>query len=107
MVEPPQVSRRPVDPNRVLLMPVVLLAALGAGVGATLLLSNLRPVFFDAASLRGATELPLLGVVTLVRSEHVRQRDGRSALRVVAAVLALVLLVALAMVALSIHQSAA
>ena len=29
-------------------------------------MSNLRPVFFDPASLRGAVDLPLLGVVTLI-----------------------------------------
>ncbi|QIM51861.1 XrtA system polysaccharide chain length determinant [Hydrogenophaga crocea] len=107
VVEPPQVGRRPVAPNRVLLMPVVLLAALAAGIGSTLLLSNLRPVFFDAASLRGAVDLPLLGTVTLVRSAQVRQREGRSILRVVASVLALVVLLAIGMVALSIHQSSA
>lgn len=107
VVEPPQVSRRPVAPNRVLMMPVVLLLALSAGLGVTLLLGNLRPVYFDAAGLRGAVDLPLLGVVTLVRSEQVRQREGRSILRVVAAVVALVLVLALGMVALSVHQSAA
>jgi len=107
VVDPPQVGRRPVAPNRVLLMPAVLLLALAAGIGSTLLLSNLRPVFFDAASLRGAVDLPLLGSVTLVRSEQVRQRESRSVLRVTAAVLGLVVLLGLGMVALSIHQSSA
>lgn len=107
VVEPPQVARRPVAPDRVLLMPVVLILALGAGIGSTLLLSNLRPVFFDPASLRGAVDLPLLGVVTLVRNEQVRQREGRSVLRVVAAVLGLVLALGLVMTALSFVQSSA
>lgn len=107
VVEPAQVSRRPVAPNRVLLMPGVLLLALAAGLGATLLLSNLRPVYFNATSLRADVDLPLLGIVTLVRNEQVRHSEGRSILHVVVSVLALVLLLAAGMVALSIHQSAA
>ncbi|MBX3610164.1 MAG: chain length-determining protein [Hydrogenophaga sp.] len=105
MVDPPQVSRRPVAPNRVVLLPGVLLIALGAGLGATLLMSNLRPVFFDVASLRGSVDLPLLGVVTLVRNEAVRSREGSSILRAVMAVGALLVLFAIGMVVLSIHQS--
>lgn len=105
VVEPPQVSRRPVAPNRALLLPVALLAALAAGVGVTFLVSQLRPVFFDASALRGATELPLLGVVTLVKNDAMRRRESRSLRRFLLAILALVVLFLIGMVALSYRSS--
>lgn len=105
LVDPPQVSRRPVAPNRVVLLPGALLLALAAGLATTLMLSNLRPVYFDAAGLRSSVELPLLGVVTQVRNEVIRHRQGRSMLRVIVSLAALALLFGLGMVALSIHQS--
>lgn len=105
VVEPPQVSRRPVAPNRVVLLPGVLLLSLVGGAAVAFMVSNLRPVYFDAAGLRSAVDLPLLGVVTQVRNEVIRHRQGRSMLRVIVAIAALVLLFGLGMVALSIHQS--
>ncbi|WP_137918832.1 XrtA system polysaccharide chain length determinant [Hydrogenophaga sp. 2FB] len=105
VVEPPQVSRKPVAPNRALLLPVALIAALAAGVGVTFLVSQLRPVFFDASALRGATELPLLGVVTLVKNDTMRRRESRSLRRFLMAILALVVLFLIGMAALSYHSS--
>lgn len=92
VIDPPRALPRPVAPNRALLMPLALLAALGAGLGVAFLMSQVRPVFFEAASLRGATDLPLLGVVTLVRNDTVRQREARSLRRFLASVVALVVL---------------
>ncbi|MGQ3195974.1 MAG: XrtA system polysaccharide chain length determinant [Hydrogenophaga sp.] len=105
VVEPPQVSRRPVAPNRALLLPVALLAALAAGIGVTFLVSQLRPVFFDASALRGATELPLLGVVTLVKNDAMRRRESRSLRRFLLAIMALVVLFLIGMVTLSYRSS--
>jgi polysaccharide chain length determinant protein (PEP-CTERM system associated) len=90
VIDPPRAGNSPVAPNRVLLLPVALIAALGAGLGISFLLSQLRPVFFEAAALRGATELPLLGVVSLVSSEVVLRQERRSLRRFLAAVLLLV-----------------
>lgn len=105
LVDPPQVSNRPVAPNRVLLLPGVLLVSLVAGLAVALMASNVRPVFFDAAGLRSSVDLPLLGVVTQVRNDAVRHHQGRSMLRLIVSIGALVLLIGLGMVALSIHQS--
>ena len=75
-----------------LLLPLALLASLAAGLGVAFLMSQVRPVFFEAGSLRTATDLPLLGVVTLVRNDTVRRRESRSLRRFIASVAALVVL---------------
>ena len=77
LIDPPRASQKPVAPNRLLLMPGALIAGLGAGLGIAFVLSQLRSVFFDARALRNTIGLPILGVVTLVRSEAARQRDKR------------------------------
>ena len=68
LIDPPRASPRPVAPNRLTLMPLALLVALGAGLAAAYIASQLRAVFYDARSLRDAVGLPILGVVTLVMS---------------------------------------
>ncbi len=51
---------------------------LGAGLGLAFVLSQLRAVFFDARAVRNTIGLPILGVVTLVRSEATRLRESRN-----------------------------
>jgi polysaccharide chain length determinant protein (PEP-CTERM system associated) len=63
LIDPPRVGSRPVYPNRLLMLPLTLLLALGAGFLSPFVASQLRPVFFDARALREVTGLPLLGVV--------------------------------------------
>lgn len=64
LIDPPRVSPKPVYPNRLLLLPLTLVLALGAGLFIPFAASQIRPVFFDARALREATGLPLLGVVS-------------------------------------------
>lgn len=66
IVDPPRVSPRPVSPNRLVLFPLALLIALGAGVAAAYIAREVRPAFFDGRSLREATGLPMLGVISQV-----------------------------------------
>lgn len=80
LIDPPRVSSKPVAPNRVLLLPLALLAALGVGVLTSLLASQVRPVFFDLQSLREATGQPILGSVSLIKSEALQAKE-RSDLR--------------------------
>lgn len=77
LIDPPRASPKPVAPNRLLLLPLALLAALGAGLAVAFIASQLRAVFYDARSLRDAVGLPLLGVVTLVMDDAaVRQEKS-------------------------------
>ena len=69
LIDPPRASPKPVAPNRLLLMPLALLAALGAGLGVTFVLSQVRSVFYDARTLSESVGLPLLGTVTLVMGD--------------------------------------
>ena len=78
LIDPPRASQKPVAPNRLLLLPIALLAALGAGLGLAFVLSQLRAVFFDARAVRNTVGLPILGVVTLVMSDVARKRESRS-----------------------------
>jgi polysaccharide chain length determinant protein (PEP-CTERM system associated) len=78
VIDPPRAISTPVAPNRVLLLPMVLFAALAAGLGLSFLMSQIRPVYFDGNSLRQQTRLPVLGVVTLLQNPAVRQQQRRS-----------------------------
>lgn len=80
LIDPPRASNTPVAPNRLLLLPLVLVAALVAGAAVAFVASQLRPVFHDTRSLRNAVDLPLLGVVTMVLSDsalRAKRRDMR------------------------------
>jgi polysaccharide chain length determinant protein (PEP-CTERM system associated) len=74
LIDPPRVGEKPAAPNRLLLLPLPLLAGLGAGLALALLASQLRPVFHDPSELRAKTQLPLLGIVTTVMSDVARRR---------------------------------
>jgi hypothetical protein len=91
IIDPPRADPKPVAPNRLLLMPLALLAALASGLGITFVMTQVRPVFFNAATLRGAAELPILGVVSAVRNNVLERRERRSLKRFLASVLALLM----------------
>jgi polysaccharide chain length determinant protein (PEP-CTERM system associated) len=101
LIDPPRVSPKPVAPNRVLLLPLALLAALASGLGVAFLVSQVRPVFFDGNVLRTVTELPLLGVVTMIESDSLKHHEKRSLKRFLASLAALVILFLIGMGALA------
>jgi polysaccharide chain length determinant protein (PEP-CTERM system associated) len=90
LVDPPRVSSRPVSPDRLLLVPLTLVLALAAGFLAAYIANEARPTFYDGRSLREASGLPLLGVVSLIVSEPMRIAERRSMYRFAGGVLALV-----------------
>ncbi|MES2960123.1 MAG: XrtA system polysaccharide chain length determinant [Pseudomonadota bacterium] len=81
LIDPPRVSPKPVAPNRLLLMPLALVAALGAGLFTAFIFSQLRPVFHAATELRDKFDLPLLGVVSAVLSDADKRRERASLMR--------------------------
>lgn len=64
LIDPPRVAPKPVSPNRLLLLPLTLVLALGAAFFVSFAASQLRPVFFDARALREVSGLPILGIVS-------------------------------------------
>ena len=101
LIDPPRVTPQPVAPNRLLLMPLALLAAVVAGLGVAFGASQLRPVFNEGDELRTRTGLPLLGVVSMVLSETDRRRMRQGHLRFAGASGALVGLFAVGMIAMA------
>lgn len=90
LIDPPRVSPQPVAPNRLLLLPLVLLASLAAGLGACFVASQIRPVFMDAHSLREVTGLPVLGSVSLAEGHVNKIRESSAFKRFMFGLLALI-----------------
>ncbi len=65
VVDPPRVPLSPSGPNRVLLLAGVMVAALGAGVGTSILMFLLYPTFVDFKQLQKMIELPVLGAISM------------------------------------------
>ena len=85
LIDPPRVAPKPVSPNRLVLLPGVLVAALALGLFFAFGASQLRPTFSDAEELRTKTGLPLLGVVTALSTNEDRRRERISLFRFVSA----------------------
>ena len=79
LIDPPRVSPKPVAPNRLLLLPLALLAGLAAGLGLTFVLSQLRPSSTTPRPCSESLGVPLLGVVSLVMDEGQTQRRSNRA----------------------------
>jgi polysaccharide chain length determinant protein (PEP-CTERM system associated) len=101
LIDPPRVSPKPVFPNRLLLLPLALVAALASGLFTAFVASQIRPVYSDAAELRTKTGLPLLGVVSVVLDDGQRKRERNDRLRFVGASGGLVLTFAAGLVAMA------
>lgn len=102
LIDPPRVSPKPVFPNRTALLPMALVAGLAAGLAIAFVGSQVRPVFGDAAALRAATRLPMLGVVSAVLGDAEQRAERMDKLRFLAASGGLVVLFAAGLVAMSI-----
>ena len=85
LIDPPRVAPKPVSPNRLILLPGVLVASLALGVFFAFGASQLRPTFSDAEELRLRTGLPLLGVVTALTTSEDRRQERISLFRFVSA----------------------
>ena len=105
LIDPPRVSPQPVSPNRVLLLPLALLAAIAAGLFVAFAGSQLRPVFFHPGELRAKLDLPILGMVSAVMGDADTRRRRIDRLRFFAASGSLVLLFAAGLTTMSILAS--
>jgi polysaccharide chain length determinant protein (PEP-CTERM system associated) len=90
LIDPPRVSPKPVAPNRVRLFTLALFGALAAGIGASVVASQVNRRFFDAHSLRSATGLPVLGTVSFIPDERLKRKERRGLIGFIAAMIALI-----------------
>nr|WP_294502635.1 XrtA system polysaccharide chain length determinant [uncultured Rhodopila sp.] len=88
VIDPPEIPRLPVAPNRLMLVSVVLLGGMAAGVGVTVLIGQLDRSFSTVDELR-SLGLPVLGGISILGLVPLRLRL-MSALRFGAAVAVLV-----------------
>jgi polysaccharide chain length determinant protein (PEP-CTERM system associated) len=63
VIDPPTAPRAPTAPNRPMLLTGVLIAALGAGIGAAFAFGQLRTTFPTASRLERATGMPVIGSI--------------------------------------------
>jgi polysaccharide chain length determinant protein (PEP-CTERM system associated) len=77
VIDPPRVSKTPVAPNRLLILPFVLLVALGAGLAVSLIVSKIAPTFHDTRTLREIAQRPVLGSVSLLPDAERNRRKRR------------------------------
>ncbi len=75
IIDPPQVPMVPVEPNRPLLVSLVLLAGLGAGFAAPIMMGQLDRSFATIAQLRDLG-VPILGSVTRLSLGAYRRRTA-------------------------------
>lgn len=69
VIDPPRVGPDPVPPTRKTALGLAFAVALGAGVVAAFLASQILATFHDARSLREVTKRPILGMVTMLQTE--------------------------------------
>jgi polysaccharide chain length determinant protein (PEP-CTERM system associated) len=90
VVDAPVVPLLPSGPNRVLMATMVIVAALGAGLGWSILRFMLYPTFVDFKQLQKMVDLPVLGAISLqVTPAKRRQRRVDLAIFMIGVVLML------------------
>ena len=80
ILDPPRVPFAPSGPNRILLLSVVMLLALGLGAGLAVLMSQLNRRVIDTTDLKEITGLNVFGAVGMKHNrQHIRQRRAEIA----------------------------
>jgi len=77
LIDPPVVPQKPSAPNRPLLLFGVLVAGCAAGAGVAYALGQLRSTFMTAQRLERIFDLPVIGAISLNRSDQARALASR------------------------------
>lgn len=78
IIEPPRVGDKPAFPNRMALVPLILIAAVGLGGAAAFVASQLFPTIHTTRSLREIAQRPVLGSLSLRPTEVMVKQQRRS-----------------------------
>jgi protein tyrosine kinase modulator len=79
VIDPPRVSPEPVAPTRIMLLAIACVIAILAGLLASLVASQLMPIFHDAHALRELSKRPILGMVSMLPSPSLSRLRRRNA----------------------------
>ena len=77
VIDPPRVSPQPVAPNRLGLLGIAFALSLAAGLIASLVASQIAPIFHEARTLRDVAKRPILGMVSMLPSEALQRARRR------------------------------
>ncbi|MDH5553494.1 MAG: chain length-determining protein, partial [Nitrosomonas sp.] len=77
IIDPPTVPEEPDGPNRSLFYSIVFLAALGIGIAAAFVVSQIRPAFYSQSNLREVSGLIVLGTVPMIWTNHEKTKQKR------------------------------
>jgi polysaccharide chain length determinant protein (PEP-CTERM system associated) len=75
IVDPPSQPRKPIAPNRALLLTAVLLAGVLAGIATAFLMSQVHTTYITPDRLQETFDVPVLGSVSEVLSEQKRAQE--------------------------------
>jgi polysaccharide chain length determinant protein (PEP-CTERM system associated) len=91
VIDPPRTPNQPAWPNRPLLVMAVPLGGVGGGLALAFLLAQLRPTIEGRKQLRDLTDIPLLGLVTMIETDQARRRQRNANLAYMSGSVALLL----------------
>ena len=77
VIDPPRVSPEPVFPTRIALLGMVCAFSTIIGLLAAFAASQVMPTFHEARVLRDVSKRPILGMISMIQGEAVRQRRRR------------------------------
>jgi polysaccharide chain length determinant protein (PEP-CTERM system associated) len=77
VIDPPQLPLKPSGPMRPLFLSAVLVVGLGAGMGASFLLSQISPVVTSAEQIYRETNIPVFGAVSITQNSGLRKKMKR------------------------------
>lgn len=77
VIDPPTLPLKPAAPNRLIFIIAVLFAGIAAGGGAAFVMAQLQSVFNSTARLEQVMDLPVIGAISLVMSDEMRQKQKR------------------------------
>jgi polysaccharide chain length determinant protein (PEP-CTERM system associated) len=77
VIDPPSTPRKPIAPNRPLLLFVVLLAGVAAGIGVAYASGEMRSSFGTTAKLERGLGLPVLGAITRTMTDAASAESRR------------------------------
>lgn len=69
VIEPPRASPKPVFPNRMAMVPLILIVSLAAGAAVSFLVAQIVPTIDESRTLRVLSKRPVLGSISRLRDE--------------------------------------